>query len=307
MDRKGLKETVNSYGQCLNNLEVPATDTRDRVSVLEKTCAALVTNNAKLKGKRDDLENRSRKQNLHIMGLPEGLEGHNSTKYMADFFLEIFGDSVLESLPELDRAGYRKIKRGLRKRRQWATDQGRSGKEKGDELTDLRTKEGERKMVLTEEVVRAGRIIPAMLASFVESNQSNWDSLLPYVMMAYRTSVQASTGHTPCKVMFGREITLNIELLTNTELQGRYPCVTDYVSKLAGYLSTVEEAVKRHQKRVSEKQKEHYDLKVTSEVYSEGELVWVRNQSRKKGLCPKLHRRFRGPFKIVKNNLRSGL
>ena len=46
-------------------------------------------------------------------------------------------------------------------------------------------------------IERFNRTLLSMLSHFVEENQSNWDTLLPYVMMAYRSSVHASTGFHP--------------------------------------------------------------------------------------------------------------
>ena len=58
------------------------------------------------------------------------------------------------------------------------------------------------------------------------------------------------------------------------------------------------DAVKGHQLRASRKQKEDYDFRAHFQYYSEGELVWVRGKAKKKGLCPKLQRRFNGPYKV---------
>ena len=39
----------------------------------------------------------------------------------------------------------------------------------------------------------------------VQQDEHGWDLLLPPVMLAYRTSVQETTGTTPFSLMFGRE------------------------------------------------------------------------------------------------------
>ena len=48
----------------------------------------------------------------------------------------------------------------------------------------------------------------AMLAMFATPEKTNWDDLLPFLMMAYNTTVHASTGHTPFRVIFGEECNL---------------------------------------------------------------------------------------------------
>lgn len=55
------------------------------------------------------------------------------------------------------------------------------------------------------------------------------------------------------------------------------------------------EAVKKHQTRASEQQKTAYDFRASFQYYSEGELVWVQNKSKKHGV----KRRYKGPFKVI--------
>lgn len=92
----------------------------------------------------------------------------------------------------------------------------------------------------------------SMLSLFIDDNQLNWDNLLPYVMLAYRSSVHASMAFTPYKVLFGREIVLPVDIMLNLDTQEHFSSVNDYVSRLGETLSTVLGAVKRHQARASE-------------------------------------------------------
>ena len=43
-------------------------------------------------------------------------------------------------------------------------------------------------------------------------NQRDWDEVLPYAMMAYRSSIQDSTGETPYVMTYGEEIMLPVDL-----------------------------------------------------------------------------------------------
>lgn len=99
-----------------------------------------------------------------------------------------------------------------------------------------------------------------MLSHFVEDNQSNWDILLPYVMMAYRSSVHASTGFTPYKVVFGCEIVLPVDVMLNLG-EGRVSSVNEYVTRLLDTLSTMVDAVKGHQIKASGRQKAGFDVR----------------------------------------------
>ena len=57
-------------------------------------------------------------------------------------------------------------------------------------------------------VERFNRILTAMLSMYCKKNQHSWDEYLQQVLMAYRSSVNASTGFTPNMMTLGREITL---------------------------------------------------------------------------------------------------
>ncbi|MGH0163834.1 UNVERIFIED_CONTAM: hypothetical protein FKN15_063263 [Acipenser sinensis] len=69
-----IQTTVTSHGHRIDSLEHSADDTGDRVRELEASCVSLAADNKANKEKLSDLENRSRRQNLRIIGLPEGFE-----------------------------------------------------------------------------------------------------------------------------------------------------------------------------------------------------------------------------------------
>ena len=57
-------------------------------------------------------------------------------------------------------------------------------------------------------VERFNRTLLAMLAMFVSQEHDNWDDLLPFMMLAYNTTVHTSTGFTPYRLVFGDESNL---------------------------------------------------------------------------------------------------
>ncbi|KAG1941111.1 interleukin-1 receptor accessory protein-like 1-A [Pimephales promelas] len=57
-----------------------------------------------------------------------------------------------------------------------------------------------------------------------------------------------------------------------------FDSANEYVEKVAESLSTVVEAVKAHQLKASGRQKQYFDLKVSRQFYTEGELVWVESR-----------------------------
>ena len=73
------------------------------IAGLDKTILDLKQEVGKLKDRNDDLENRSRRQNLRIIGIPEGVENGKPTAFMASFFACVLGDEITDPLV-LDRA-----------------------------------------------------------------------------------------------------------------------------------------------------------------------------------------------------------
>ena len=47
-----------------------------------------------------------------------------------------------------------------------------------------------------------------------ENHQRDWDEVLQYALMAYRSSVQESTGESPHMMMYGEDIVLPVDLYT---------------------------------------------------------------------------------------------
>ncbi|CAG2249602.1 unnamed protein product [Mytilus edulis] len=52
-----------------------------------------------------------------------------------------------------------------------------------------------------------------MLSAYVDEHHTNWDQLLPYVMMAYRTAVHETTGSTLNRMIMGREVATPVDIM----------------------------------------------------------------------------------------------
>ena len=111
-------------------------------------------------------------------------------------------------------------------------------------------------------VERFNRTVISMLAMFVTPEKTNWDDLLPLLMLAYNTSVHASTGHTPFRVAFGEECNLPGNLI-HRHLQD--PCTPVDLGRYAVWvkdaLREVSETVRANQGVAYQRQKRLYDVK----------------------------------------------
>lgn len=60
-------------------------------------------NNTKLKSRLTEMEGRSRRNSVHLIGLSEGIEGPQPSGFFVQLLQDIFGLEALPSPPELDR------------------------------------------------------------------------------------------------------------------------------------------------------------------------------------------------------------
>ena len=99
-----IHTTVVDHGQRIDLLENNANEADRRLDDLEKVCSTLQRDNEFLREKLADLEGRSRRQNIRIVGLAESIDGARPTDFFAQLLVEVLGKEVLPSAPELDRA-----------------------------------------------------------------------------------------------------------------------------------------------------------------------------------------------------------
>uniref|UniRef100_H3AKU7 L1 transposable element RRM domain-containing protein n=1 Tax=Latimeria chalumnae TaxID=7897 RepID=H3AKU7_LATCH len=86
--------------QHLDTSERQIGDLEDRVYHLEKTVAEVL----RLQDKCDDLENRARRSNLRIVGLPKGIEGKDPVAFVERLLVEVLGEATFPGRVEVERA-----------------------------------------------------------------------------------------------------------------------------------------------------------------------------------------------------------
>ena len=138
-----------------------------------------------------------------------------------------------------------------------------------------------------------------MLAKTTDKNQCSWSDMLPYVMLAYRTSVHESTGYTPYFLLFGHEATLPIDLQFPPPSDANWTNYHAYVAETRLCFHTAYEQARQYLKGQQKRQHSLYNAKVHGPKYTEGQMVFLHNPSTPQGLSPKLHSFWRGPYKIT--------
>ena len=148
-------------------------------------------------------------------------------------------------------------------------------------------------------VERFNRTLEAMLSKFVAENQKDWDELLPFVMMAYRSSVHESTGCSPSEMMLGRNVQLPVELLFSRPQEEALDSPTKYAHQLQQRMERTHDFARDTLRIESDRQKRHYDHRADRGLYDVGDAVWLHNPKRKRGISPKLQRPWEGPYLVT--------
>ena len=142
------------------------------------------------------------------------------------------------------------------------------------------------------------KTLSRMIAMSAES-QTEWDVNLPFLSMAYRATPQASTGLSPNYLMFGREISMPIDLMIGSPPDASLS-QTDYVKNLQSRLTQAYRLARLNLKSSAERQKKYYNSRAHGTAFDEGNAVWYASKLRKKGVCPKLQPKWRGPCLVVR-------
>ncbi|UYV60745.1 hypothetical protein LAZ67_1002098, partial [Cordylochernes scorpioides] len=146
---------------------------------------------------------------------------------------------------------------------------------------------------------RLNRTLINMLSMYVNTDQKNWDEILPFITHAYNTTIQETTGYSPFVLMFGREPT---SLLNDRNISVDID-KDDYDEYIKHHLDKIDRTRKlviNNTIKTQERIKKNYDKKHMERSYEPGELVAVWTPIRKIGKCEKLLRKYFGPYRILK-------
>ena len=134
------------------------------------------------------------------------------------------------------------------------------------------------------------------------SKKSNdWDKQLPYLLFAYRASIQDSTKKSPFFLLYGRDPHIPSESVLNCPSTPYMVDIDDYKSELTSNLSDAwaMATANFNIKEAQAHQKHHYDKKSKASKLSVGDGVMVYMLHAVSGKAWKLARPFYGPYRIV--------
>ena len=148
-------------------------------------------------------------------------------------------------------------------------------------------------------IERSHRVMTQILRQYVDCSGRDWDEALPYIGLAYRSTIHDSTGFTPNLLTLGKEINLPIHLLYGNVVEDRRS-PSQYVAEQLELMHDTFEVVRDNIGLAQKHYKESYDRKVHGPDYVEGDKVWLYVPFVKPGFPRKFHKYWEGPYEIVK-------
>jgi len=150
-------------------------------------------------------------------------------------------------------------------------------------------------------VERFNQTLERGLAHYVAGNHRDWDTQLPAMLMAYRSTPQVSTGYTPAYLLFGRELCLPQDLAFGLPPgDGPDPITApDFVVELRRRLTNVHELVRDRLGDVHRYQAHVHDSRAVAVTFKAGDLVWLLVPAIPVGTSAKFSKLWHGPYEVI--------
>lgn len=147
-------------------------------------------------------------------------------------------------------------------------------------------------------VERANGTIINTLKHLVDKTNENWDKLLHFALLAYRTAYHTSIKDTPAHLVYGRDLILPVDLITKP-IQRSYADTRDFSEDIQLRLAQSFSIVKQNLIKAAEKQEEYRLKSAKVKNLQVGDLVLLYTPVVKPGASKKLSQFNRGPYRIV--------
>ena len=150
-------------------------------------------------------------------------------------------------------------------------------------------------------VERTNRTILSMLKIYAESQPTTWDERLAHIMFAYRATPQASTGLSPNRMMFGREVSLPLHVVVGQPPRAEPGADPEsYVVELQRSMERAHAFAREHLGAAVKRQKIQYDRSSGAlRGFQVGQACWYYNTAVPLGRARKFHAKWKGPFVVV--------
>ena len=138
-----------------------------------------------------------------------------------------------------------------------------------------------------------------MVAKVAEQSGKDWDRHLPFLLFAYRVSVQESTRESPFFLLYGRDPRIPSESVLSQPSPPYMVDVSDYKVDLTSNLASAWKLAREHIQVAQRGQKNQYDRHARDHHYKVGDRVVIYMPSVVTGKASKLARPYYGPYCVL--------
>ena len=149
-------------------------------------------------------------------------------------------------------------------------------------------------------VERINRTIEDGLAKYCSDYHETWVDHLQSFMMAYRSAVHESIGHTPYKVLMGNDMRLPIDLMYPTATHTNDHSYQSLVHVRLNNYSSLFQFVRAKCNYEHRRQKVYFDKKIYGPTFSKGDLILLHSPVLKPGQVSKFKSHWSGPYIITR-------
>ena len=148
-------------------------------------------------------------------------------------------------------------------------------------------------------VERFHRTLTNMLAKVVDQSGDNWDAKLPYVLFAYRASVQESTAESPFYLLYGRDPKLPTDAMLSPPVRRSEVDLDDFKTMMTSHMAEAWELARSSVKKAQKRQKQWHDRQSKPAEFKPGDRVFIHMPGAKRGKAHKFARTFHGPYRVL--------
>ena len=113
-----------------------------------------------------------------------------------------------------------------------------------------------------------------MLSMYVSRNHTDWDEQLPFVLMAYRSTIHENTGCSPNLLMLNRECFYPIDIIAgNPPMHKGISCQVEYIEWLTYTVSKTFNFAYKNLEKAATLQKKYYDVGLKVRQYKPEQFV----------------------------------
>ena len=150
---------------------------------------------------------------------------------------------------------------------------------------------------------KAERMVQTVIRSLklICDNQTQWAEKLTPVLMSYRSTVSMAIGTSPYHALYGREMVTGIDANLLQDFS-KSPDMQSYMSHLVPRLQLTHDIIQQNLRDGQIESKRHYDQTSEEPEIQVGQKVLMHDLTTKIGECPKLKKRWKGPYMVVEKS-----